>query len=95
MSSCTRCAGGFVLFKASVNATVGKCYPTAQFSGSIKGDGGGGGVEGDEGRRQGPSKAPGQKALPRYHLQYPSNMESIFIAMNLRGRGRVEDLESC
>ena len=69
---------------------VSDCPPV----GVEEGDGGGGGVEGDEGGRQGPSKAPGQKALPRYHLQHPSNMESIFIAMNLRRRGRVEDLES-
>ena len=34
-----------------------------------EGDGGGGGVEGDEGGRQGPSQAPGQKAPPWYHLQ--------------------------
>ena len=40
-----------------------------------EGDGGGSGVEGDEGGRQGPSKAPGQKALPRDHLQNPRDME--------------------
>ena len=34
-----------------------------------EGDGGGGGVEGDEGGSQGPSQAPGQKAPPWYHLQ--------------------------
>ena len=33
-----------------------------------EGDGGGGGVEGDEGGRQGASEAPGQKALPWDHL---------------------------
>ena len=60
---------------------VSDCPPV----GVEEGDGGGGGVEGDEGGRQGPSKAPGQKALPRYHLQHPSNVDSIFIAMNLRG----------
>ena len=54
-----------------------------------EGDGGGGGGEGDEGGRQAPSKAPGQKALPRYHLQHPSNMESIFISIYLRGMRRV------
>ena len=34
-----------------------------------EGDGGGGGVEGDEGGCQGASQAPGQKALPWDHLQ--------------------------
>ena len=33
-----------------------------------EGNGGGGGVEGDEGRSQGSSQAPGQKAPPWYHL---------------------------
>ena len=33
-----------------------------------EGDGGGGGVEGDEGGSQGASQAPGQKALPWDHL---------------------------
>ena len=36
-----------------------------------EGNGGGGGVEGDEGGRQAPSKAPGQTALPWDHLQNP------------------------
>ena len=40
-----------------------------------EGNGGGSGVEGDERGRQGPSKAPGQKALPRDHLQNPRYME--------------------
>ena len=47
-----------------------------------EGNGGGCGVEGNEGRSQGPSQAPGQKAPPWYHLQNPSNMESIFILIN-------------
>ena len=34
-----------------------------------EGDGGGGGVEGDEGGCQGASQAPGQKALPWDHLE--------------------------
>ena len=41
-----------------------------------EGDGGGSRVEGDEGGRQAPSKAPGQKALPWDHLKNPGNMES-------------------
>ena len=41
-----------------------------------EGNGGGGRVEGDEGGRQAPSKAPGQKALPLDHLKNPGNMES-------------------
>ena len=45
------------------------CSVSGSPVGVEEGDGGGGGVEGDEGGCQGASQAPGQKALPWDHLQ--------------------------